>query len=350
MTEMPLVTVLMPVYNGERYLREAIDSILKQTYTAFEFLIINDGSTDNSVAIIKSYDDPRITLIHNEGNLKLIATLNKGLDLARGKYIARMDCDDISLPERLERQVEFMERNAHIGVCGTWVKVLVSGFRLTARYPTEPKAIKTQMLFRTAIAHPTVMMRTSLMRQYGLKYDATYLHAEDLELWNRCTLFFLLGNVPRVLLKYRIHSGGISRKSRNTQAETVQMVYRESFRRLGIEYEEDSGRIHSVLSVPKYPQNHTFMKEAEKWLIRLYEANNSTGCYDKEILSKTIGERWLSACSVSKTGIRDAWNRFTHSPINKICPVTYSQRMKLLLFHLVRHSGVGNQIIVLMGI
>src|SRR5215472_9201923 len=100
----------MPVYNGEKHLREAIDSILSQTFRDFEFLIINDGSTDGSVEIIASYRDPRILLVHNEKNLGLIATLNRGMDLARGEYITRMDCDDISLPRRLEKQVAFMER------------------------------------------------------------------------------------------------------------------------------------------------------------------------------------------------------------------------------------------------
>ena len=108
----PLVSVLMAVYNGEKYLLEAIESILNQTYTNFEFLIINDGSTDSTEEIILSYSDQRIRYIKNEQNLKLIASLNKGLDLAKGKYIARMDADDISLPDRLEKQVNFLERNS----------------------------------------------------------------------------------------------------------------------------------------------------------------------------------------------------------------------------------------------
>ena len=108
----PMVTVLMSVYNGEKFLKEAMDSILTQTFTDFEFLIINDGSTDNSVKIIESYNDSRIRLINNEKNLKLIASLNKGISLARGKYIARMDCDDISSPMRLEKEVDFLENSS----------------------------------------------------------------------------------------------------------------------------------------------------------------------------------------------------------------------------------------------
>jgi glycosyltransferase involved in cell wall biosynthesis len=350
MTEMPLVTVFMPVYNGERYLHKAIDSILKQTYTAFEFLIINDGSIDKSVNIIQSYNDPRIRLVHNEGNLKLITTLNKGLELARGKYIARMDCDDISLPERLKEQVEFMEKNEHIGICGTWVKTLVSGLSLNVRYPTGPEEIKAQMLFRIAIAHPTVMMRASFIKQYKLQYRSTYLHAEDYELWNRCILLFPLANVPKVLLKYRINRNGISQKQRDTQNQTVKQIYKDNFERLGIDYKEEYGQIHFLVGVPKYPQNKNFSKQAERWLLQIYEANKTAQCYDNDILSRIIGERWLAACAITKTGLFNAWRIFSDSPINRFCSFTYSQKIKLVLFHLIRQSGLGNQFIQLMRI
>ncbi|TNE70794.1 glycosyltransferase family 2 protein, partial [bacterium] len=116
--ESPVITCLMSVYNGEEFLREAMDSILDQTYTNFEFLIINDGSTDDTVPIIESYDDPRIRLIHNEVNIGLTKSLNKGIGLAKGEYIARMDADDISLPERFERQIEVL-LNSKIDICGT---------------------------------------------------------------------------------------------------------------------------------------------------------------------------------------------------------------------------------------
>jgi hypothetical protein len=176
------------------------------------------------------------------------------------------------------------------------------------------------------------------------------MHAEDLELWNRCSLLFPLANIPRVLLKYRIHSSGISKKWRSTQNETVRKIYANNVARLGIKYEENHGEIHSLLSVPKYPQKKVFVAEAEEWLLRLYEANNKTQCYDGEILSKMIGDRWLAACAITKISLREAWNRFTDSPINKVCPVTPGQKMKLILFHLIRHTGIGNQLIILMRI
>src|ERR1017187_7276972 len=116
----PYITVLMPVYNAAPFLREAIDSILNQTFKNFELLIINDGSTDNCEEIILTYKDPRIRYIKNETNIKLISTLNKGIKLSKGKYIVRMDADDISFPDRIEKQVNYMETNPAIALCGTW--------------------------------------------------------------------------------------------------------------------------------------------------------------------------------------------------------------------------------------
>ena len=132
----PLISVILPAYNAERFLEEAIDSILAQTYKNFELIVLNDGSTDRTEEIILSYNDPRIRYIKNESNLKLIKTLNKGIALARGKYIARMDADDISLPTRFEKEIEFMEIHPDIGVCSSKVIHLFSNRKTIFSYRT----------------------------------------------------------------------------------------------------------------------------------------------------------------------------------------------------------------------
>ena len=150
------VTVLMPVYNAEQYLREAIGSILHQTFTDFEFIIINDGSTDRSEEIIKSYTDTRIRYYKNESNLKLIATLNKGFDLAGGKYIARMDADDISLPNRLQLQFELMEKNPEVGLCGTWFENFTEEEPTgVAKYSPDHETICFTHLYQIHLSHGT---------------------------------------------------------------------------------------------------------------------------------------------------------------------------------------------------
>ncbi|MEN6462126.1 MAG: glycosyltransferase family 2 protein, partial [Syntrophomonas sp.] len=166
----PLVTVLMAVYNGEQFLKESIDSILSQTFSDFEFIIVDDASTDNSRALIDSYADPRIRVISNAHNLRLAGSLNRGLSLARGKYVARMDADDISLRQRLEKQVAFMESRPDIGVSGSWLECF-GDKRQVWEYPVDPGIIRCNLLFQNQLGHATVIMRRQLMTDKRLFYN-----------------------------------------------------------------------------------------------------------------------------------------------------------------------------------
>ncbi|EHJ02070.1 glycosyl transferase family 2 [Clostridium sp. DL-VIII] len=207
----PMVTVLMSVYNGEKFLKEAIESILDQTFTGFEFLIINDGSTDNSVKIIESYKDPRIRLINNEKNLKLIASLNKGISLARGKYIARMDCDDVSMPERLEKEVEFLESSPDYGLVGTHYTVIDGEGKeqYNVSYPSSNELIKLFLSLNCPLAHGSIMGRTELFKKnlYGSKESYA---VEDYELWTRIAKMTKIHNIPEYLFKYRVYGESFS--------------------------------------------------------------------------------------------------------------------------------------------
>jgi len=220
---MARVTVLMPVYNGEKYLREAMESILNQTFRDFEFLIMNDGSQDQSVNIINSYNDPRIRLIHNERNLGLIHTLNRGIEQAGGEYIARMDSDDISLPHRLSKQVDFMDRRPEIGICGAWIEYFM-GLGDVIRLPITDGEIKASLPVMCPLAHPTVMFRAAVVRRHGLWYSHDFPHAEDYELWRRAAGVTCFANIPEVLLKYRIHPGQICQTRIAEQQATINRI------------------------------------------------------------------------------------------------------------------------------
>jgi glycosyltransferase involved in cell wall biosynthesis len=220
--EDPKVTILMPVYNGEKYIREAIESILSQTFTDFEFLIIDDGSTDQSAVVISSYNDPRIRLVNNERNLGLVHTLNRGLELARGELIARMDSDDISLPDRIRKQVELMNGQPEVGVCGCWIEWLDR--EVIMDYPVNDPEIKRNLTFTCPLAHPTVMMRADLVKRYNVRYDPEYQHAEDYELWSRLSLITNFANIPEVLLRYRIHENQICQRHHSEQMASIAKV------------------------------------------------------------------------------------------------------------------------------
>ena len=184
---MPKVSVILPVYNGQKYLKEAVDSILSQTFTDFELLLLNDGSTDDSELIIQSYKDPRIVYLKNEINQGLIFTLNKGIEVAKGEYIARMDADDIALPQRLEKQITRIDIGS-AAVLATRVKLIDANTKPLPDWNddvvnTSPQHIKNFLKSDNCIAHPTVMGRTALFKKYGYRYNQKY--SEDYDLWLR---------------------------------------------------------------------------------------------------------------------------------------------------------------------
>ena len=209
MKKSPRISVVMPAYNSEKYIAEAIESILNQTFTDFEFIILNDGSTDNTAKIIKEYakKDKRIKLIDNKKNQGLVSILNQGLDLARGEYIARMDSDDISLPTRFEKQIKYMDTHPECGVLGTWFQCFCNS-DAKVRHPERIKILN--ILHDQHVGHPTVMLRKSVMDKYGFYYDTNYKYAQDFELWSRMVYFTEIHNLPEILLHYRMADLSIS--------------------------------------------------------------------------------------------------------------------------------------------
>ncbi|AOW08136.1 glycosyltransferase family 2 protein [Flavobacterium gilvum] len=199
----PKVTVLMPVYNCELYIKEAVESVLNQTFKDFEFLIIDDASTDKTVHIIKSYNDARIQLIKKPVNTGYTNSLNYGLKIAKGEYIARMDGDDISLPERFEKQVAFLDAHPNVILCGTLYQII--GTNKVCDHPLSHNAIKVKLISACYIAHPTVMFQKRILETNRLQYDSVMEPAEDYDLWSRLVFLGELANIGEVLLYYRTH-------------------------------------------------------------------------------------------------------------------------------------------------
>jgi glycosyltransferase involved in cell wall biosynthesis len=284
----------MPVYNGESFLREAVQSILGQTFTDFEFLVINDGSSDRSAVIMDSFDDPRIRPVHNERNLGLIATLNKGLDLARGEFVARMDQDDISLPERLERQIAFLATHPGIGFCGTWFRKFGAQGNKVVRWETEPDAVRAAMLFSSPLAHPTVMLRRQAFVSRKLYYDADYPSAEDYELWVRAMSFMDVANLPEVLLHYRVHPDQITQRLSGEQVETAGRVRLRQLRDAGFEVSSDEFRLHQAISICDPLGIEDVFRKADQWLCSLKRQNDEKKAFAEPGFSRVLLERWLT--------------------------------------------------------
>src|SRR5437762_6391708 len=228
MHDAPRISVVMPVYYAAAVVGEAIESILNQTFTDFEFIIVDDGSTDNTGEILREYAsrDDRIKLYVQE-NCGLIASLNRYCRLATGRYLARMDADDISLPTRLEKQFRFLENHPAIGVLGTWIQDIDErGMPITAwPVPADPAVIQWFLMFGNCVAHASVMMRREVLERAGY-YRPDALHVEDYDLWIRVSEFTSVAIFPEVLLYYRLSGESVSGRNRLLQDQHTLEVRR----------------------------------------------------------------------------------------------------------------------------
>ena len=221
----PLVSVVLPVYNAENFLVEAVESILTQTFNNFEFIIIDDCSTDNSWKMIQEYaqKDDRIIAVKNDVNLKLSKTLNKGISLSKGKYIARMDADDISMPDRFEKQISFLEANDKI--IGSNIILIdednkILGYR---KYQVDNMNIKQKIFYFSPFAHPAIVLRSSCLKKAG-DYNDYFNPAEDYELYFRMGKYCDFANIDHDLLKYRIINNSMTTgNTSNMEKKTIEV-------------------------------------------------------------------------------------------------------------------------------
>lgn len=256
------VTVLMPVYNAEKYLSEAIESILNQTFTRFEFLIINDGSTDNSEKIIRKYNDPRIKYIRNEKNIQLISTLNKGIRLAKGKYIIRMDADDISVKNRIEKQVAYMEKHPEVGVCGSFIQVFGENVKsYISKRPEKDMNIRASLLTRNALGHPNVIIRKSVIISNDIFYNISHYRMEDWGLWVSLMPVCKFHNIQEVLLYYRYVQTSESRQNKKDEKHLniSSEITQKFFTQLGISCNTNESR--KITSIIKSPYVYKLSKQ-----------------------------------------------------------------------------------------
>ncbi len=323
----PLISVIMPVYNGAKYLSEAIDSILNQTYTNFELIIVDDGSTDESLAILQKYalQDTRIRLFCNQINSKTPKTLNLGIKHAKGKYIARMDQDDISLPLRFNKQVNFMENNLYIDVCGSWM-YLMDQSKTLINLPDNHQRIKIIMyLFDCAIAHPTVIMRTKLFHEDGFRYyEENADTAEDYCLWIKMLERGIqFANFQEPLLLYRIHESQFTKiYAGNIDASNRQIIT------IGLRaiFQNDltTDIINTHLNLFRYSHKKKFIRricmyKIERHIKSLLYYNNKNKILNHDILyEELIARSIVNKIILQLTRIRNTCKSYLKLMIKKL--------------------------------
>lgn len=323
MAPTPRLSVILPVHNGEKYLREAIDSILGQTFPDFEFLILDDGSTDGSAGILASYADPRIRLIRNENRCGVAATLNRGLDRSRGEFVARMDCDDISLEHRFAEQVAFLERHPAIGICGCSIRHIGDRKKRVSRFPADPDIVRCVLLFEAPIAHPTVMIRRVFLEKAGLRYDPSFRRAQDYDLWARASRHFPIANVPRVLFLYRRHGEQIGTLFAHEQRHFADVVRRAQLADLRILPSDEDLLIHAAPSL----RSREYVVRSHDWFSRIKAANDRLAVYPEPALSTVLGDRWFGVCkSSTRLGVW-TWRMFRKATFSRHVPFRKRARL-----------------------
>lgn len=298
---MPVISVIMPVYNSSRFLRTAIDSILNQTFRDFEFLIFNDGSTDNSKAIILSYQDKRIKFYDDDVNLGYTTRLNCGLNIAQGQYVARMDSDDISLPARFEQQYNFLEANKDIVVCGGFFD-FIENTRNSQSFNwvtnTCHDLLKINLLFDCAFCHPTVMIRNSVVKEYSIQYKKNFEPSEDYELWVNLSQKFRLANLEQKVLLYRVGENQVSNKNNERQRANKFLIIKEQLELLGITPCDVDLRIHDHMFYGTAILSYDYLPKLKAWTQRLIENNKTFKIYNQKKFEEYLYQL-LSKNSVS---------------------------------------------------
>lgn len=326
----PLVSVITPVFNAAAYLDVSLDSVMRQTFTDFELIIVDDGSTDRSMDIVASRDDRRIRVVQHGENRGLAAARNTGLAAARGEYVAWLDADDACHPKRIAEQVTFLDSNQNVAICGTWAKTIGEQSGQRWRYPMDDATLKARMLFDDPFVTSSVMLRRKVLSKNDLWFDLSFPPAEDYELWERVLRVSGAANIPRFLTSYRLHGAQTSVNALARQRENVWRVQERQLHRLGVFPSAEEKDVHARLGLYQYAEDDRFIKEAKTWLERLSGANRATGVYPREVFDYVLFTKWAGVCGGARKRPVYAMRLFQSSALARAARLTDMHRLQLM--------------------
>ena len=331
----PYVSVLMPCYNAEKHLEEAISSILNQTYTDFEIVAIDDCSSDQTLEILHRFAeiDKRIKVYKNDENLKLVKTLNKGVNLCKGKYIARMDSDDIALPQRLEKEVQYLDEHNDYGIVSTQFSTFYDSPEKLYPYtnPTEFEELQSYLLFKSGICHPASMIRKTVFTDLGLQFEEQYLHVEDYAFWSKALYKTKLGNIGgESLLLYRVHPSQVSSMYEDLQRQNKKSVFKIHCQQLGLNYSDEALDIYaSVAEANPTHSSFEYLNKCEQFMKALITKNETEPFCSSVFLNNMLALHWIRLCANSHLGLKVLKRCKMSSLYVAQC---YTSRDKLILF------------------
>lgn len=285
----PAVSIVLPFYNAQSWLEQTLSSLLRQTWRDFHIIAIDDGSSDGSVRLVETAKRAglAITLLRNDRNLGIVESLNRGVDAAESKYVARMDADDICMPDRLAKQVQFM-RQTGVDICGSWFIEFGQGLPRVVRWPYREPALKAAMLFQNTICHPTVMARREVFEKY--RYREEYLLAEDYDLFARASAEFRMANIPEPLLRYRRHRQQATQAKRDSMERVTRRIRVESLHAQGFASTESEQVLHNQIRAPESIECLDDLAGIETWLLKLLDMHSD---HDAK---QVVASQWVRAC------------------------------------------------------
>lgn len=289
----PLVSVLMPAYNAEAYIGEAIQSVLTQTESDFELLVVDDCSTDGTSDVVCQFDDPRIRLIENPHNLGLAESLHQSMPLCRGEFIARMDNDDICEPDRLARQVSFLRAHSDIGLVGGAIHIFGDAAiqAHTHVFPLEHEDIRATLLFYCALAHPTLMFRRDVVARGLVAYSDEYRHADDYHLWSRLLTQVRAANLPECVLRYRLHAHQTRSAHADRQYAVSVRVRKGLLDQVGVRWSEEDIALHESIITARYENGWAYLNSVASWFQRIVEANRGSRYWEEDALKRVFSAK-----------------------------------------------------------
>jgi len=329
----PSVSVNMPVYNVEPYVRESIESVLSQSFEDFELIIVDDGSTDGSLDVVRSFNDKRIKIIQNEKNMGLVYTRNKLVRESCGEFIAVLDSDDIATVDRLKIQYEFLKENPKYAVVGGWLKTIRSNgahFGNVWRYITDPDQLPVRLLFGNQIAHSAVMMRRNILDESP--YKAEFPVGQDYDLWVRLSQKHKIINLPELFYYYRQHQNSVTKSKKSVQDDSTYKILKYQLYKFGISPSENELEFHRKIGKTNLVKSYDDLTKIEAWFKKLIEANRKKSVYPTNIFNKVIFELWHDTCLYSRySGKRAVRRLFFESEILKNTPIVFKARAKFFI-------------------
>lgn len=293
----PTLSIIMPVYNAAPYLRQAVDSLLAQTFTDYELIIVEDGSTDISRDIISGFNDSRIQVFYNDGNRGIVFSRNRGMANAKGRYMAPFDADDIAEKFKYEKQLRFLERNPDYGMIGSWAHLIDhEGNLMNEKWKVNapPRRIPAIQLFRNYFVQSSVVIRREAIPEGG--YKKGFDGVEDYQMWIEVALRWKVWNYPEYLVQYRIHDQGISLRESERIQGNDNLIYKTLYKDLNINLTEHQCKLLHIIRKRNTINNIKTLTDIERLLLLILRQNQKLRIYNHRELKKVAWNRWLKSC------------------------------------------------------